>query len=341
MGGSLSIVASVGGMSATAVLSEIGTQVAPTITWPTPNAILYGTALSSVQLNASANTVGTFTYTPGAGTNLPAGMQTLSVLFAPTDSVTYSTATATTTIQVNNPTPVITGTSPSFVSAGGGAFTLTINGVGFTPNSTVMWANTALVTTYVNGTQVTAQVSAASISSAGTVAVSMRTPSPGGGTSNLFQFEVDSSGSNAVPSFTSTTAIVSAGSTAHYTITLPSTVTKATVACLNLPTGAVCSYSGSSVDIGTSATSPKGNYQITTVFTETLPGASPAGLAIPFLLLPLTRRGRRQRRVWQMLCVGLLLLVLAGTGGCGSSASSTSNPTHQVTSSGSVSLTIQ
>ena len=57
-----------------------GTSNVPTITWNTPAAITYGTALSSTQLSATANVPGTFVYTPAAGTVLKAGKQTLSHL---------------------------------------------------------------------------------------------------------------------------------------------------------------------------------------------------------------------------------------------------------------------
>ena len=81
---------------------------APAITWRAPVAISYGTALSSTQLNASANVAGTFTYTPAAGTVLKAGRQTLSAVFTPSDSKTYSTETATVQLTVNQVKPVIT-----------------------------------------------------------------------------------------------------------------------------------------------------------------------------------------------------------------------------------------
>jgi hypothetical protein len=53
--------------------------------------------------------------------------------------------------------------------------------------------------------------------------------------------------------------------------------------CLNLPTGATCSYSATTntVSIATSATTPRGTYQITVVFTETLPGAAEASILLP------------------------------------------------------------
>ena len=43
-------------------------QATPTITWATPAAITYGTALSSTQLDATASVAGTMAYTPTAGT---------------------------------------------------------------------------------------------------------------------------------------------------------------------------------------------------------------------------------------------------------------------------------
>ncbi|HEX4006354.1 MAG TPA: MBG domain-containing protein [Acidobacteriaceae bacterium] len=95
------------------------TQATPMITWPKPAAITYGTALSATQLNATSKTAGTFAYNPGAGAVLTAGTQTLSVSFTPTDTVDYTTATASVALTVNkaapeipwpNPAPIVYGT---------------------------------------------------------------------------------------------------------------------------------------------------------------------------------------------------------------------------------------
>src|SRR5205814_539251 len=81
----------------------------PTITWPTPADLVYGTALSATQLNATANVAGSFVYTPAAGAVLSAGAgQTLSVTFTPTDAANYTTATHTVAINVTKATPTIT-----------------------------------------------------------------------------------------------------------------------------------------------------------------------------------------------------------------------------------------
>ena len=72
------------------------------ISWGTPAPISYGTALSSTQLNAKANVAGTFVYTPAAGAVLKAGTQTLTAVFTPTDTNTYSAATATVPLTVTS-----------------------------------------------------------------------------------------------------------------------------------------------------------------------------------------------------------------------------------------------
>ncbi len=89
----------------------------PVITWATPSSIVYGTALSATQLNATANVTGTLVYNPAAGTVLNAGVQTLSVAFTPTDEVTYSPVSKTVTIDVTKVTPVITWANPAPISS--------------------------------------------------------------------------------------------------------------------------------------------------------------------------------------------------------------------------------
>jgi len=101
--GSYTVIATVNDPNYTG--SATGTLVispaTPTITWPAPATITFGTALSATQLNASTGIPGTFVYAPPSGTVLSTGNgQTLSVTFTPTDTTDYTTATATTTINV-------------------------------------------------------------------------------------------------------------------------------------------------------------------------------------------------------------------------------------------------
>lgn len=80
---------------------QVSAPLVPTITWPSPSAISYGTGLSVAQLNATANVPGTFVYTPASGTVLNAGLQTLTTVFTPNDSANYAGVTLTTTLMVN------------------------------------------------------------------------------------------------------------------------------------------------------------------------------------------------------------------------------------------------
>ena len=95
-------------------------KATPVIAWTIPSTIAYGTALSSTQLNATADVAGAFIYSPGLGTNLNAGPgQILVVTFTPTDSANYTTATKAVTIDVAKATPVITWATPAPIVYGG------------------------------------------------------------------------------------------------------------------------------------------------------------------------------------------------------------------------------
>jgi len=94
--------------------------------------------------------------------------------------------------------PTITTISPNSTVAGGAAFTLTINGTNFVAASMVNFGGSALATTFVNSTQLTAAIPAASIASTGTPAVTVTNPAPGGGTSKAINFTI-TGGLNSVP----------------------------------------------------------------------------------------------------------------------------------------------
>jgi hypothetical protein len=100
------------------------------------------------------------------------------------------------TITGNNPVPVLTSISPGTVPAGAAAFTLTVTGRGFAKGSTVMWSPAGsitanpLTTTYVSSTQLTAAVPAVNVANSGSAAVSVVTPAPGGGASQVTNFYI-------------------------------------------------------------------------------------------------------------------------------------------------------
>jgi hypothetical protein len=111
----------------TVTIDVVPEPVTPLITWATPASITVGTALSAIQLNATASyngspVAGTFVYTPPSGTVLALGNgQQLSVVFTPSNSEVYTTANKTVTIDVVPVplvTPVITWATPAAITVG-------------------------------------------------------------------------------------------------------------------------------------------------------------------------------------------------------------------------------
>ncbi|MGB6743165.1 MAG: Ig-like domain repeat protein [Terracidiphilus sp.] len=106
-------------------------QATPIVTWSTPTAITYGTALSGMQLDASASVSGTLMYSPQAGAVLGAGTQMLSVLFTPTNTTDYKSVTQTVQLTVNkaassvalaaNPNPAAQGKPETLTATVSGA----------------------------------------------------------------------------------------------------------------------------------------------------------------------------------------------------------------------------
>jgi len=112
------------------LISTAAITQTPVISWAAPASIVYGTALSAAQLNATANVPGTFQYTPAAGTVLGAGNQTLSVLFTPADTQAYTTAAATVPLNVARKDLSVTATSAArLYGASNPTFTGTLAGV--------------------------------------------------------------------------------------------------------------------------------------------------------------------------------------------------------------------
>jgi hypothetical protein len=105
-------------MTAFANVSLVVGKATPTISWPTPAAITYGTALSTAQLNATADTSGTFAYSPVWGSVLAAGSQVLTVTFTPSNANNFTQASANVTLTVGKATPVVSWSTPAAIVYG-------------------------------------------------------------------------------------------------------------------------------------------------------------------------------------------------------------------------------
>jgi hypothetical protein len=136
------------GRTTSTPLTVLVNQTAAPITWTTPAAISYGTALTAVQLNASSTIAGTFIYSPVRGTVLTAGPHTLSVIFTPNDTTDYVTTNASVMLVVNPATLMVTANNASrTVGAANPAFTASYSGFVNGDTAAVLSGSPSLATT--------------------------------------------------------------------------------------------------------------------------------------------------------------------------------------------------
>jgi uncharacterized protein (DUF1800 family) len=131
-----------------------------------------------------------YTNTVG-GYSPPGAVPNPNVLTITATSVADPTKTASGTITVVNPKPVLTAVSPS--SIGVGAFMLTVTGTGFVNGSKVNFGGQPLTTMFVSHTELTA-TGTATAGQAGNVAVTVTNPNPGTSTSTALNAQVVNAG---------------------------------------------------------------------------------------------------------------------------------------------------
>jgi hypothetical protein len=113
-------------------------KATPAVTWPTPEQIAHGAALSATQLNATATVPGSFAYRPSAGEVLAPGVHELSVTFTPTDALNYTAVRAVVSLTVAEKLPTfITWPSPSAISYGTALSEMQLNATASVPGTFV------------------------------------------------------------------------------------------------------------------------------------------------------------------------------------------------------------
>lgn len=194
----------------------INTAIAPAVTL---NACGSGAALPAVTVALTTPAGATLSGTLSTTTNNTTGLATfsnLSVNLAGTYTLTATSPGLTSAISssfiIYNPVPATTSISPASAIVGAAAFTMTVNGSNFVTTSVVYFAGTALATTYVSSTQLTATVPASLLLIAGTyniTVVNAAISGIGGGTSNaqVFTVTIPVSNFNAFESATAAGAI--------------------------------------------------------------------------------------------------------------------------------------
>ncbi|HMD83309.1 MAG TPA: choice-of-anchor D domain-containing protein, partial [Terriglobia bacterium] len=161
---------------------------------------------------ASANCAITVTFTPSV-----TGTEAASLSIS--DNASGSPQTMSLTGAGINPQPSLTSLSPASAGAGAAAQTLTINGTNFLSTSTVTYNGVAHTPTWVSSTQLTITLSTSDQATAGTYAVVVTNPAPGGGTSNSVSFAVN----NALPTTTTLSPTSATAGAAAQTLTINGT----------------------------------------------------------------------------------------------------------------------
>ena len=107
-------------------------------------------------------------------------------------------ASAAVNFTVNNLVPSISSISPTSVTAGAAAQTLTINGANFLSTSTVTYNGVGHAATFVSTAKLTISLSVGDQATAGNYATVVTNPGPGGGPSNSINFVVNAASSVVV-----------------------------------------------------------------------------------------------------------------------------------------------
>ncbi len=112
-------------------------------------------------------------------------------------------------VVIPNPVPAIESIVPALAPAGGLGFMLTVVGSGFSTSTVVQWNGDPRATTVVSSSELHAAILASDIASAGSAAVTVYTPPPGGGTASGPAFAI------ASPAGTASQALAFHVDTAH------------------------------------------------------------------------------------------------------------------------------
>ncbi|TSC60441.1 MAG: fibronectin type III [Parcubacteria group bacterium LiPW_15] len=170
--------------------------------------------------------------------------------------------------------PVTTSISPTTVAAGGSGFSLIVNGSGFDGDSVVRIGGSNRTTTFASSTQLSANILASDISSAGTRSITVFNPTPGGGTSNAQTLTVSSAPvAPTIQSFDASPSSVSIGESQTITFTW-SAIGAATTCAITDPGNATI---GSGGIIGTATTTQP---QTTSAYTLTCTNVAGSDTAV-------------------------------------------------------------
>jgi uncharacterized protein (DUF1800 family) len=173
-----------------------------------------------------------------------------SITVSATDNVD-PTKTGSSAVTLDNPIPVLNTVSPTTINVG--SFTLSLSGLHFAPGATAYLGTTALTTTVLSSTQLTA-IGTATNAQVGTVNITVQNPAPGRNTSGAISAQVKGSLINV--QVTPSTGVIRAGTQQVFAATVTGTTNTAV-------TWSVNGIAGGNATIGTIVSS--GNYLAPTI----------------------------------------------------------------------------
>ena len=149
--------------------------------------------------------------------------------------------------------PTLTAIAPSSTTAGASSVSLVLFGSNFENGATVQWNGTALLSSWVSATEMTATIPASDIVSVGSAKVAVSNPSPGGGTSAAQTFTITAAPAattwvRSVAGITAAQSIVWDASHGNLYVSIPSTDT--TIPNTIVPINPVTGNAGTPVAAG-------------------------------------------------------------------------------------------
>jgi hypothetical protein len=194
-----------GGVSTTVMFDVLNPPPTLTaITTPSPSSVVVGSPAFAMTVSGTGFVFGakvTFdgldlTTTFGDSSSLTAMVPATKLVNAGTFNVVVKNpapgggTSSSIAFVVTNPNVSISSLTPNAADVGAAATPMLINGAGFIAASVASFNGTRLTTTYVNPSQVSVTIPAASLNTVGLFPVAVTNPAPGGGVSTPMMFQV-------------------------------------------------------------------------------------------------------------------------------------------------------
>lgn len=128
-----------------------------------------------------------------SGTTMTAVVPTLDLTQAGVGTIRATnnqTASAPLTITIGNIVPTLSAVAPDKIITNASSLSITVTGTNFNSSSVINWNGSALPTTFVSATSLTATIPTSDYASAGVEPVTVSNPGTGGGTTTAVNFTV-------------------------------------------------------------------------------------------------------------------------------------------------------